>query len=436
MALVSPDSAEDNERIVELRLIRSYQRIILHLKADFSKFDYILKTKYIMVRLKSILDNDFYKFTMQFAVVKLFPKAKAKYQFINRGKHKFPEGFDSLLKEAINDMCQLKLTTEEKTFFAKTCPYIDPAYFDFLEGYRYDPNEVKITQVGSDLQIDIQGYWYRTIMWEVPIMSLLCELYYLYQNFERVSDLEVCNIASQKFDSYDKLDITIADFGTRRRHSYHVHDLVVKTLKNHPSNTFIGTSNVHLAMKYQTKPIGTHAHEWFMFHAAKYGYKMANHLGLEHWSDVYRGDLGIALSDTYTTEVFFQQFDKKLSKLFDGVRHDSGDPIDFATKTIDHYIKNGIDPRSKSIIFSDGLDYEKVKKIVSFCEDKIGFSFGIGTDLTNDVGVERMNIVIKMTEALPDEGVWTPVIKLSDEPNKHTGSEEEIKMAKKFLRID
>ncbi|MVZ62878.1 nicotinate phosphoribosyltransferase [Sphingobacterium humi] len=388
-----------------------------------------------MAKLISILDNDFYKFTMQYAVVKLFPKAKARYRFINRGKHQFPEGFAEQLREAINNMAQLKLTKAEKSFFAKTCPYIDPTYFDFLQGYQYDPEEVHISQQGGELEVHIEGYWYRTILWEVPVMALICELYYELSAEKRVDDLEVARIVDDKMDKYDKLHITIADFGTRRRHSYAVHDLVIKALSEHPSNTFIGTSNVHFAMKYKTKPIGTHAHEWFMFHAAKYGYKMANLLGLEHWSDVYRGDLGIALSDTYTTEAFFQQFDKKLTKLFDGVRHDSGDPIEFAKKTIKHYESKGINPLNKTIIFSDGLDYEKVEKIVSFCKDKIGFSFGIGTDFTNDVGLKRMNIVLKMTEAYPDEGQWTPVIKLSDEPLKHTGDPEEIKMAMRILHI-
>ncbi|MGH2622891.1 MAG: nicotinate phosphoribosyltransferase, partial [Sphingobacterium sp.] len=120
---------------------------------------------------------------------------------------------------------------------------------------------------------------------------------------------------------------------------------------------------------------------------------------------------------------------------FDGVRHDSGDPIEFAQKTIDHYQSKGINPLNKTIIFSDGLDYEKVEKIVNFSKDKIGHSFGIGTDFTNDVGLERMNIVIKMTQALAQDGVWTPVIKLSDEPNKHTGDLQEIKTAKYFLNI-
>lgn len=357
-----------------------------------------------MATLTSILDNDFYKFTMQFAVVKLFPKAQARYRFINRGQHQFPEGFDSLLKEAISGMASLKLTKAEKDFLRAKCPYIDPTYLDFLQGYRYDPEEVNIAQTGGDLSVTIEGYWYRTILWEVPIMSLICQLYYEAAGLSRIPDEEVCQVVTDKMEKYDKLNITIADFGTRRRHSYTVHDLVIRTLKNHPSQTFIGTSNVHFAMKYETTPIGTHAHEWFMFHAAKYGYKMANLLGLEHWADVYRGDLGIALSDTYTTEVFFRQFDKKLSKLFDGVRHDSGDPIVFAQMTIDHYKKLGIDPESKTIIFSDGLDYDKVDHIVQFCEGKIGYSFGIGTDFTNDVGLSRMNIVLKMVETKPEDG--------------------------------
>ncbi len=389
-----------------------------------------------MVRLISILDNDFYKFTMQYAVIKLFPKAKARYQFINRGNHKYPPGFGEKLSESIKELAKLKLTKEEKTYFAENCPYIDPTYFDFLQGFRYDPDEVKVVQKGTELSVHIEGYWYRTILWEVPIMSLICELYYIMTNQQRVNDEEVIEIVESKMKKYDKLDITIADFGTRRRHSFDVHNLVIKTLKEHPSKTFIGTSNLYLAMQYATKQIGTHAHEWFMFHAANYGYKMANLLGLENWADVYRGDLGIALSDTYTTDAFFKQFNKKLTKLFDGIRHDSGDPIEFAQKTINHYTSQGINPLSKTIIFSDGLDYEKVEKISSFCKGKIGYSFGIGTDFTNDVGLPRLNIVLKMTETLPEDSEWTPVIKLSDEPMKHTGDREEIEMAKRYLHID
>lgn len=385
--------------------------------------------------INSILDNDFYKFTMQHAVVKLFPKARARYRFINRGEHAFPPGFAAALQTAIADLANLQLTEHEKSYFASTCPYIDPTYFDFLQGYRYDPTEVHIDQHGGELTVAIEGYWYRTILWEVPIMSLICELYYQLTGQVRQPDDRVVATARQKIERYGQLGVTIAEFGTRRRHSYAVHRLVVQALRAAGEGTFIGTSNVHMAMLNQTKPIGTHAHEWFMFHAAKYGFKMANLLGLEHWSDVYRGDLGIALSDTYTTDVFFTQFDKKLTKLFDGVRHDSGDPLIFADKTIAHYRRNGIDPRSKTIIFSDGLNAEKVTRIAEYCRDRIGISFGIGTNFTNDVGLPPMNIVIKMTEAYPEEAHWTPVIKLSDEPGKHTGDAEMIALAKQILDI-
>ena len=172
-----------------------------------------------------------------------------------------------------------------------------------------------------------------------------------------------------------------------------------------------------------------------MFHAAEYSYKMSNALSLEHWVDVFRGDLGVALSDTYTTDVFFKQFDKKFSKLFDGVRHDSGDPIEFAEKTIAHYKKMGVNPLSKYIIFSDGLNTEKVRAITEACKGKIGISFGIGTNLTNDVGLRLMNIVMKFIEVLTSDNEWVPTVKLSDEPNKHTGDPKMIQLVKEVLSI-
>lgn len=387
------------------------------------------------INLPSILDNDFYKFTMQNAVIKLFPYAKARYAFINRGKHEFPQGFSKKLAEAIDALKNLKLTADEKDFLLKTCPYLDATYLDFLEGYRYNPNEVTITQNGSDLEVTIEGMWYRTILWEVPIMALICELYYQTTNQSPESDTLIADKALQKMNLYNDLQINIAEFGTRRRHSFHTHDLVVKTLTEQGKPGFVGTSNVYLAMKHKTKPIGTHAHEWFMFHAAKYGYKMANRQGLDHWVDVYRGDLGIALTDTYTTDIFFQQFDKKLGKLFDGVRHDSGNPLEFADKIIHRYQELGIDPRLKSIIFSDGLNAKKVEEITNYCRGKIGLSFGIGTDFTNDVGLKPMNIVLKMTEALPQNEDWTGVVKLSDEPMKNTGKQRDIRLAKEVLNL-
>lgn len=373
---------------------------------------------------------------MQQAVIKLFPKAKAKYSFINRGNHIFPAGFDDALRDSISEMASLTLTEKEKSYLAITCPYLDPTYLDFLQGYRYDPKEVEVEQVGGQLNVKIAGYWYRTIMWEVPILYLICELYYKLTNKQRISDQEVSRIAKDKIENYRDLGITIADFGTRRRHSYEVQRLTVQALQKFGKGTFIGSSNVHFAMLFNTKPIGTHAHEWFMFHGAKYGYKMANLLGLEHWSDIYRGDLGIALSDTYTSKVFFSQFDKKFTKLFDGVRHDSGDPIEFTKQTLAHYEKYGINPMSKTIIFSDALDFKKIKRIANYCSGKIGVSFGVGTNFTNDVGLEPMNVVLKMTDALPSDGEWTQTVKLSDEKNKYTGDLEAITLAKTVLGIN
>jgi nicotinate phosphoribosyltransferase len=383
----------------------------------------------------SVLDNDFYKFTMQQGVIRLFPFSSARYRFINRGNHLFPEGFAERLREAVSEMALLQLTREEKQFLKVSCPYLAPTYLDFLAGYRFDPDEVNIVQQGDQLQVEVEGLWYRTILWEVPLMSLICELYYVQHGLERVSDEQVIARTKQKIENYRQLGVTVAEFGTRRRYSYKVHHAVMYALRQFGDGAFIGTSNVHMAMQYKTRPIGTHAHEWFMFHAARYGFKLANSLGLEHWVQVYRGDLGIALSDTYTTPVFFSQFDKMFSKLFDGVRHDSGDPLLFADSVIAHYKSMGIDPRSKTIIFSDGLNYEKVKRITSHCRDRINMSFGIGTNLTNDVGPRALNIVIKMTDTRPHGEEWTPVVKLSDEPGKYTGDERMIELAKSSLNI-
>ncbi|WP_234110756.1 nicotinate phosphoribosyltransferase [Chryseobacterium sp. R2A-55] len=387
------------------------------------------------VRLNSILDNDFYKITMQNAVIKQFPNEKVKYQFINRGEHHFPDGFADELRRAVNAMAELKLTKAEKQFLKETCPYLDMPYLDFLAGYHYDPAEVHISQSGNHLEVTVEGEWYRAILWEVPLLALISELHYEMKHLERDSNEVIIQRTMEKAEQLNRLGVTFAEFGTRRRHSYHVHDIVVEALVKTKNSKFIGSSNMHFAMKYGVKPIGTHAHEWFMFHAAEYGFKMANALSLEHWVDVYRGDLGVALSDTYTTDVFFQQFDKKFAKLFDGVRHDSGDPIEFANKTIRHYQENGINPLFKYIIFSDALNLEKVEEITNACRDRIGISFGIGTNLTNDVGLQPMNIVMKLVAAKSAHGDWTPTVKLSDEKGKYTGDPEMIELAKRFLRI-
>jgi nicotinate phosphoribosyltransferase len=373
---------------------------------------------------------------MQMAVVKKFPFAKVQYGFINRGGTQFPEGFAEELRKQVKMMEKLKLVISEKRFLEVHCAFLDPTYLVFLKGYRYDSSEVGIIQKGGDLEISITGYWHRTILWEVPLMSLISELYFLMAGELPWDEKKRAQNNAEKMKTFKINNIHYADFGTRRRFSYEVQREEVEFFANKfNADNFVGTSNVHLAHKYDTKAIGTHAHEWFMFHAAKYGYKMANHLAMENWTDVFRGDLGIALSDTFTTEVFFKTFDKKFAKLYDGVRQDSGDPMEFTDKVIEHYKSLGIDPKTKVIIFSDSLNPERAVEIKEYCRGKIMCSFGIGTNFSNDVGVKPLNMVIKILEAKPEGEEWHHCIKLSDSEGKHTGDKKEIEIAKYVLNI-
>lgn len=385
--------------------------------------------------IHSILDNDLYKFSMQNAVIKHFPRAKVRFEFINRGGTKFPDGFAEALRREIKNLEYLELSPEEKSFLENKCPYLDPTYLDFLNGYSYNSGEVGVIQKGGEIMVSIEGYWYRTILWEVPLMAMISELYFKQTEQEADSEKQIAERTRKKAAKFKMLGANVADFGTRRRYSYDNHRLVVKELKEYGGKSFTGTSNVHFAHQFNLTPIGTHAHEWFMFHAAKYGFKIANKIALENWVKTYRGDLGIALSDTYTTDVFFKSFDKKFAKLFDGVRHDSGNAIVFANKTIEHYKSLGINPLDKSIIFSDGLNPDKLEEIESHCRGKVKTAYGIGTNLTNDVGLKPLNIVIKIVEALPEGQERIPTVKLSDEKGKHTGDSEAVELCKEVLRI-
>lgn len=386
--------------------------------------------------IKSLLDNDLYKFSMQHAVLKLFPYAKVKYKFTLRSKVDFPEGFAEALRKQIWHMKDLKLTSEEKRFFMEKCKYIDPSYFDFLEGYYYNPSEVGVIQNGGTLELNIGGYWYRTILWEVPLLALISELYFQMDPTPHFDENTRHENNQKKAAIFNYSNVKVADFGTRRRYSFEVQKEMVEDLNTRMTRgLFVGTSNVYLASLYNLTPIGTEAHEWFMFHAAKYGFQMANDLGLQHWAHVYQGDLGTALPDTFTTTAFLKSFSKKYSKLYDGVRQDSGDVYEFAVKMIDHYNKMGIDPLSKTIVFSDALDPEKAREINNWCNGRIKCSFGIGTNLSNDVGVTPLNMVIKMSEAKPAEDEWLPTIKLSDVEGKNMGDPKMIEVCKYLLNI-
>ncbi len=378
--------------------------------------------------IESILDNDLYKFTMQQAVHMLYPRVEVEYVFINRAHSAFPPGFAEKLRAEVAGMANLELTNEEKQFLNDTCYFMTPVYLDFLEHYRFNPDEVFINQDDDGmLSVRIKGPWYRTILWEVPLMAIISELYFIMTHAIPVTHEKQRAINLKKTESLSRNNIRFADFGTRRRFSSKGHEALIRDILAIENNTLIGTSNVNLARHFKIKPIGTVAHEWFMFHGVLNGYRMANITAINAWVKVFQGDLGIVLTDTFTTDFFLSTFNTMHAKLFDGVRHDSGDPFEFTDKIIRHYKKLHIDPTTKTIVFSDGLDLEKVIAIHNHCKDRIRDSYGIGTNLTNDVGVTPLNIVIKLARCRTCPGkAWHNAVKLSDNKEKHTGVKGDI----------
>lgn len=240
---------------------------------------------------------------------------------------------------------------------------------------------------------------------------------------------------SEKVELSNQHQLRFSEFGTRRRFSIDVQETVIKRL-NDTAKYCTGTSNCYFAMKYGMKMMGTHPHEWFMFHGAQFGYKHANYMALENWVNVYDGDLGIALSDTYTSGIFLSNLSRKQAKLFDGVRCDSGNEFDFIDKLVARYKELGIDATTKTIVFSNALDFTKALEIQEYCKEKIRCSFGIGTNLTNDTGFAPSNIVMKLTQCKMNVNQeWRECIKLSDDEGKHTGNPEEVQACLYELRL-
>ncbi len=382
--------------------------------------------------IKHITDNDLYKFTTMNAVQKLYPNIKARYEFINRGGTGFPKGFSQALRKEVDDMASLALSEDEEQFIRKKCYYFNPVFMDLLKGYRFDPSEVQISQQGNKLRIEIEGFWYRTVLWEVPLLAIVSELYY---RMRGLKPAKVEQRAREKARELASINAEYSDFGTRRRFSSDVHEKVLNILITESGKYFKGTSNVYFANKLNITPIGTHPHEWFMFHGAAFGYRNATVSALDAWVCVYKGDLGIALTDTYTSPVFFNDFSTKYAKLFDGVRWDSGDPIPFTDYVLQFYEQKHIDPKSKTIVYSDALNTNRIREIKNHASGLIHDVYGIGTFLTNDTGQQPLNIVIKMTAINPGDGRFYPTIKLSDDPEKHTGSVQEIMICKHLLNI-
>lgn len=388
--------------------------------------------------IKSILDNDLYKFTMGNAVFKLFPRLMVSYKFTDRNNLSYPDGFDEKIKDQLNLMRGLSLTHSEKSFLTEKCgEYLPPTYIDFLEGFRYDPTEVDVELDGDNkLNISIEGYWYRTILWEVVLMALVSELYFIETN-QKVDLDQFSQVNIDKVKLFEKHNAYFADMGTRRRYSFDNHLRVLRDFKENSNHTFVGSSNVYMGYKLDIPILGTIAHEFTMVMSALYGYKMANHMAMENWLDVYgEGLLGTILPDAFTTDVFLKSFNYKFASLFSGIRHDSGDPFEFVDKIVNHYKKLGIDPMIKTIIFSDGLSPEKACQIKEYCVDKIKSSFGLGTNFTNNLdNIKPLSIVIKVDQVLVN-GTWENCVKISDDLGKNTGNIDEIKLCKQILRIN
>ena len=384
--------------------------------------------------IKSILDTDLYKFTTSYAYMKMFPNAIGTFKFVDRDNTKYTDEFVREFKMELCNMSRLALTLEESMFMSK-CRFIPKMYWEWLSSFRFDPNVVSVCiDILGHLHIEVTDYLYKATLYEVPILALVSELRNKMLGYT-VDINEVIDRLVPKIKLSNEYKIKFSEFGTRRRFNFNVQKQVVDYIA-HNSQYCTGTSNCYLAMKYGMKPMGTHPHEWFMFHGAQFGYKHANYMALENWVNVYDGDLGIALTDTYTSNVFFNNFSRKHAKLFDGIRQDSGDEYQFVMKAIARYKELGIDPSTKTIIFSNALDFEKAKDINEYCRGRINAAFGIGTNLTNDTGNPPANIVMKLSSCQMLEG--KPIydcVKLSDDLGKHHGKEQEVTLCVKELNL-
>lgn len=385
--------------------------------------------------ITNILDTDLYKFTTSYAYIKLFPYAQGTFSFNDREGTVCSDEFLQAVRHELDKLGEVRLTSEEKEFMTRYCRFIPPVYWEWLSSFRFELGKIKVWLDGDrHLQMEVTDYMYKVTLYEVPLLAIVSEMKNKFEHHEADME-EVLRRLAPKIELSNANKLPFSEFGTRRRFSKQVHEAVVRQLKKE-AKYCTGTSNCYLAMKYAMRPMGTHPHEWFMFHGAQFGYKHANYMALENWVNVYDGDLGTALSDTYTSESFLSNFSRKQAKLFDGVRCDSGDEFTFVDQLIGRYRELGIDPTTKTIIFSNALDFPKALELFQYCEGRIRCSFGIGTNLTNDTGYRPANIVMKLTRCrMNTNQQWRECIKLSDDLGKHLGSSHEVQACLHELRL-
>ncbi|MEI2417249.1 nicotinate phosphoribosyltransferase [Orrella sp. JC864] len=368
--------------------------------------------------IKSLLDTDLYKFSMMQVVLHHFPAAQVEYRYKCRTPGVNLEPYLDEIREEIQALCRLRFTEDELQYLG-SLRFIKSDFIDFL-GLFHLPHKCIFVGKGEapgEISITVKGPWLHTILFEIPVLAIVNEVYF--RNTRQFPDWEegrkrLRNKMRQVLDAPDMDEFRVAEYGTRRRFSRAWHEEVVRELKTHMGKLFAGTSNVLLAKENGVTPLGTMGHEYLQACQAL-GPRLRDSqvFALETWAKEYRGDLGIALSDVYGLDAFLRDFDMYFCKLFDGARHDSGDPFVWGERMLAHYHANRTDPRNKLLVFSDALTFPLAMELTRRFAGRCKVSFGIGTNLTNDLGHEPLQIVMKMVRCNGQ-----PVAKVSDAPEK------------------
>lgn len=409
---------------------------------------------------RNLLDLDVYTLSMCYVVLNEFPRAYCKWEFFDRNNTVYPKGFADALNEQIKGFTTLRVNDEEVHFLKEKMYYMPHWFLEFLKSYTYDPNEVKVSQDNEGhLKIEIEGFWWRTIFWEQPLLETISEMWHYYNgNTEKVSLDEAFADGYSKGSRLITNGIKFAEFGCRRRLSYDTHKSVLeglceakRTFEEGGNTCFIGTSDVHLAMiankefKTNLAITGTMAHSYVTNIAALYGPIEANSIAMNLWTKYFQCDLGIYLPDGLSWKGFSSNFSKKNATLFSGLRHDSGDEIEITNAFINKYKELGIDPKTKQIIYSNGLtDIDYILKLNEYAKDKMLPSFGLGgfftcnyRDKDNNPLFKGLNIVIKSVACkMTEKREYNNVVKIPFDFNKAIGDKETIEMYKKLLHED
>ena len=372
--------------------------------------------------ITSLLETDLYKFSMGQAIYHQFPAYTTTWTFKCRNQDvRFTQEMVEEIREQIKAYCCLTFTEEELSYL-KEITWFKQSYIDFLRLWhpRYEDFEIT-TDAECGLSLETKGTWLNTSMYEIPTLAIINEVYFRMQypyeelsaSFEQKLDEKIEWLKTGKYEI-----ATFSEFGLRRRLSAEAQDTAVRKLSDSPlgASRFVGTSNVYLARKYHIKPVGTMAHEWIMCVGQgnhRHNPAYSNWYALDAWVKEYGILNGTALTDAITTDCFLRDFRLTYSTLFSGVRHDSGDPKEWGDKMIRHYTSLGIDARTKTLLFSDSLDFAKADELFRYFDGRAKVAFGIGTYLSNDTHVPALNIVMKTTLCNGQD-----VAKISDTPGK------------------